>query len=70
MTYILQGRETAYPTSAYGEYAEFNPSREVKEQEYKMSTLRPNPEYCVQLWTCQHRKDMHLMERVQRRQQR
>jgi len=29
--------------------------------------MRPHPEYCVQLWRHQHRKDMDLLERVQRR---
>ena len=32
------------------------------------STLvRPHPESCVQLWSPQHREDMDLLERVQRR---
>ena len=29
--------------------------------------VRPHPEYCVQLWSPQHEKDMDVLERVQRR---
>jgi len=29
--------------------------------------LRPHLESCIQLWSPQHRKDMDLLERVQRR---
>jgi len=29
--------------------------------------MRPHPEYCIQLWSPQHSKDMELFERVQRR---
>jgi len=29
--------------------------------------VRPHLESCVQLWSCQHRKDMDLLERVQNR---
>ena len=29
--------------------------------------IRPHAEYCVQLWSSQHRKDMDLLERVQMR---
>ena len=32
--------------------------------------LRPPREFCVQLWSPQHRKDLELVERGQRRPQR
>jgi len=31
-----------------------------------LALVRPHPQSCVQLWSLQHRKDMDLLERVQR----
>ncbi|KAJ7418992.1 hypothetical protein WISP_55980 [Willisornis vidua] len=34
------------------------------------AVVRPQPEYCIQLWGSQHKKDVDLLERVQKKPQR
>ena len=29
--------------------------------------MRPHPEYCIQVWSPQHKKDVELLEQIQRR---
>ncbi|PKU39920.1 pol- hypothetical protein [Limosa lapponica baueri] len=41
-------------------------SREVTLQFYS-ALMRSLLDYCIQLWSCQHRKDMDLLEQAQRR---
>jgi len=37
------------------------------ELSWLLGTLTPHLESCIQLWSCQHVKDMDLLEQVQRR---